>query len=51
MRNENDGIDYQTIECAYCSARFSSDDDDVIYDEKRDIHGYFWKAVPRKEVA
>jgi len=21
------------------------------YDEKRDIHGYFWKAVPRKEVA
>ena len=21
------------------------------YDEKRDIHGYFWKAVPQKEVA
>ena len=21
------------------------------YDEKRDIHGYFWKAVPRKEAA
>jgi uncharacterized OB-fold protein len=21
------------------------------YDEKRDIHGYFWKAVPLKEVA
>jgi uncharacterized OB-fold protein len=21
------------------------------YDEKRDIHGYFWKAVPGKEVA
>ena len=21
------------------------------YDAKRDIHGYFWKAVPRKEVA
>lgn len=19
------------------------------YDPKRDIHGYFWKAVPRKE--
>jgi len=22
-----------------------------LYDEKRGIHGYFWKAVPRKEVA
>jgi uncharacterized OB-fold protein len=21
------------------------------YDEKRDIHGYFWKAIPLKEVA
>ena len=21
------------------------------YDQKRDIHGYFWKAVPQKEVA